>query len=67
MALVEIALFHDPVGGQLARARLAAEGIESVLFDAGVSSLGFALLTPSRLMVDESDRDAAERLLAEEP
>ena len=67
MALVEIATFHDPVGGALARARLAADGIESVLFDAGLSSLGLGTMIPARLMVEEDDRVRAERLLAEEP
>ena len=63
MALVEVASFPDPIAAQLARGRLAAEGIESVLFDAGLSSLGIGALTPTRLMVDESDRTEAERLL----
>ncbi|HEY0112259.1 MAG TPA: DUF2007 domain-containing protein [Allosphingosinicella sp.] len=67
MALVEIASFRDPVGGALARARLAAEGIDSVLFDAGLSSLGLAAMIPVRLMVEEEDRERAERLLAERP
>jgi hypothetical protein len=44
---------------------LAAEGIQAVLFDSGLASLGFGGLTPVRLMVDESDRATAERLLAD--
>jgi hypothetical protein len=63
MALIEIASFHDPMMGALARARLAAEGIESVLFDAGLSSLGLGAMTPARLMVEEEDRTDAERIL----
>jgi hypothetical protein len=67
MALVEIASFHDPIAGEMARARLAAEGIESVLFDAGLSSLGLGGMIPARLMVGEEDRADAERLLADRP
>jgi hypothetical protein len=65
VALVEIAIFHDPLGGDIARARLAAADIPSVLFDAGVASLGFGAMTPARLMVDDEDVDAARRILAE--
>jgi hypothetical protein len=65
--LVEIASFNDPLGGALARARLTAEGVDSVLFDAGLSSLGLGAMIPARLMVEEEDRERAERLLAEEP
>jgi fatty acid-binding protein DegV len=64
MALVEIAVFDDAFSGSMARARLAAEGIESVLFDSGISSMGFGMLTPARLMVDEDDRAEAEQVLA---
>jgi hypothetical protein len=63
MALVEVASFHDPMMGELARLRLASEGIESVLFDAGLSSLGLGTMTPARLMVEEAEREEAERLL----
>ena len=65
MALVELAVFHDVLAAQMARARLAAANIPSVLFDAGVSSLGLGAMTPARLMVDEEDRAEAERLLSE--
>ena len=63
MALVELARFAQPVEAQIARARLAAEGIESVLFVAGLSSLGIGALTPTRLMVAEEDFADAERAL----
>lgn len=63
MALVEIAMFQDGIAAEIVRGRLEAEGIAAVLFDAGLSSLGLGAMTPARLMVDESDRDAAERLL----
>jgi hypothetical protein len=65
MALVELAAFNDVMAAEMARARLAAAGIPSLLFDAGVSSLGFGGMMPVRLMVDEDDRADAERLLSE--
>jgi hypothetical protein len=63
MALVEVASFYDSMSAGLARARLAAEGIETILFDQGVAGLGLGMLTPIRLMVEENDRAAAEELL----
>jgi hypothetical protein len=66
MALVELATFPDRMVAEMARGRLAAEGIETVLFDAGLSSLGIGMLTPVRLMVLDEDREAAERVLAED-
>ena len=65
MALVELDVFHDGWSAEMARTRLAAEGIEAVLFDQGLASLGLGLLTPVRLMVDEHDKERAERLLAQ--
>ena len=62
MALVEAARFSTGVEADLAHARLAAEGIGSVLFDVGMSWAGGAI--PVRLMVDERDREAAEALLS---
>lgn len=64
MALVEVALFYDSMSAGLARARLAAEGVEAILFDQGVAGLGLGMLTPIRLMVEESDRAEAESLLS---
>jgi len=64
MALVEIAIFQDNIAAEIVRGRLEAEGIAAILFDAGLSSLGLGAMTPARLMVDESDKEAAERLLA---
>ncbi|MGN6123245.1 MAG: putative signal transducing protein [Sphingomonas oligoaromativorans] len=65
MALVEIETFPEHAVAEMARGMLAAEGIQAVLFDSGLASLGFGGLTPVRLMVDESDRATAERLLAD--
>jgi hypothetical protein len=66
MALVELAVFYSPLGAAMARGRLAAEGIEAVLFDDGLSSLGLGLMAPARLMVEEADLEAAEAVLAED-
>ena len=66
MALVEIALFHNPLLAAMARARLAADGIEAVLFDGGLSSLGLGMMAPARLMVEEEDLEAARDILAED-
>lgn len=63
MALVELALFQDRMEAEIVRGRLASEGIEAVLFDAGLSSLGFGGLAPARLMVDESEKEKAEAAL----
>lgn len=64
MPLVELASFPDRTVAEVARGRLAAEGIATMLFDDGLASLGFGALTPARLMVEEAERDAAEAVLA---
>jgi hypothetical protein len=66
MALVEIAMFQTPIAAEVARGRLASEGIESMLFGGGVASLGLGSMTPARLMVDESDLQSAVTILAED-
>jgi hypothetical protein len=66
MALVEIETFPNAMIAEMARARLAAEGIEAVLFDGGVASIGLGGLMPARLMVPERDEALAVRLLANE-
>ena len=65
MALVEAARFYNSVEGGLARARLAAEGIESVLFDTEMNWGGLDGVVPVRLMVDEEDYALARRCLSE--
>jgi hypothetical protein len=67
MALVELAVFNDVMAAEMARARLAAAGIPSLLFDAGISSLGLGAMTPVRLMVDDEDRTEAETILEDRP
>jgi hypothetical protein len=63
--LVEIETFPDALVAEMARGRLAAEGIEAVLFDGGVASIGLGILLPARLMVDEADEARALRLLGD--
>ena len=65
MALVEIETFPDHGVAQMARGMLVSHGIDVVLFDGGVASIGLGGLAPVRLMVDEADRMIAERLLAD--
>ena len=65
MALVEAARFYDSIQGGLARARLAAEGIDSFLFDTEMNWGGLDGVVPVRLMVDETDFIEARRCLAE--
>ena len=64
MALVQIASFPDMIAADIARGHLESAGIPAIVFDAGLSSLGLGAMTPARLMVDESDRAEAERLLS---
>lgn len=64
-SLVELARFQTRVEADLARLRLGAEGIEAVLFDAEISSVGWGPMMPVRLMVLERDRWLASRLLGE--
>ena len=63
MALVEAATFADLMTAEMARGRLASEGIEAVLFDQGLSGLGLGTMAPVRLMVDEDDLGAAQGIL----
>ena len=65
MALVQLSLFPDVLAAEIVRGRLASEGIEAVLFDAGLSSLAIGSLTPVRLMVPEEERSRAEAILGE--
>jgi len=66
MALVEIETFPNAMIAEMARARLAAEGIEAVLFDGGVASIGLGGLMPARLMVPEADETLALRVLSQD-
>ncbi|TMJ15527.1 MAG: DUF2007 domain-containing protein [Alphaproteobacteria bacterium] len=66
MALVEAGRFYNVIEGSMARARLAADGIESVLFDTEMNWGGLDGVVPIRLMVDEDDEREARRLLSDD-
>ena len=66
MALVEIATFQNPIAAEVARGRLASDGIEAILFGGGLASLGLGSMSPARLMVDEKDLEEAQAILAED-
>jgi hypothetical protein len=67
MALVEAASFYDSLAAGAAQSRLSEEGIDSFIIDMGMTLQGVGFAIPVRLMVDEDDLPAAERLLAEQP
>ncbi len=64
MALVEAARYYNSFDAGFARDLLAAEGIESFLFDLEMSWEGLGLIIPVRLMVDDDDLDEALEILA---
>lgn len=65
MALVAVATYYNSFEAGIARSRLEADGIPSVLFDFNSSMEGASFLVPIRLMVDEDDAEDAARILAE--
>ena len=67
MALVEAARFYDSLAAGAAQSRLSDEGIDSFIFDMGMTLQGVGFAIPVRLMVDEDDLAKAEHLLAEGP
>ena len=68
MALVEAARFYNIIEAGLAKARLEAEDIMSILFDTEMNWGGADLgVVPVRLMVDDEDYEAARRVLSEPP
>lgn len=66
MALVELERLTNSFEAGMARARLAAEGVDSCLFDFNVGTEGPGFLA-IRLMVDEEDFDEARRILSAAP
>jgi hypothetical protein len=66
MALVEAARYYDSLAAGAAQSRLSDEGIDSFIFDMGMS-VQSGLGVPIRLMVDEDDLPRTERLLAAGP
>ncbi|HEY0130372.1 MAG TPA: DUF2007 domain-containing protein [Allosphingosinicella sp.] len=67
MALVEAAKFYDSLAAGAAQSLLSDKGIDSFIFDMGMTLQGVGFAVPVRLMVDEDDLENAERLLAEGP
>ena len=65
MALVEAAKYYDSLAAGAAQSRLSDEGIDSHIFDIGMTLQGVGFAIPVRLMVDEDDLSRALRLLAE--
>jgi Putative prokaryotic signal transducing protein len=66
MALVELAKYYNVFEASLARARLEAAEVPSILFDTETNWGGFDLgVVPVRLMVDEEDLAAAQLILSE--
>ncbi|HZF94463.1 MAG TPA: DUF2007 domain-containing protein [Allosphingosinicella sp.] len=63
MPLVQLARYYNSFEAGLAKSRLEAEGIESVLFDTGMSWEGLGGLIPIRLMVLDEDEADARRVL----
>ncbi len=63
--LVELARFPTRIAADLARLKLESEGIDAILFDAETHSIGWGPMMPVRLMVLESDRWLAAKLLEE--
>ena len=64
--LVEAGLFYSYPAAEIARGRLAAEGIEAVVFDGAMSAYTGGGLIPVRLMVLAEDERRARAALAEE-
>ena len=65
MALVEAAKFYDSLAAGAAQSLLSEEGIDSFIFDMGMTLQGVGFAVPVRLMVDEDDFEKAQGLLTE--
>jgi hypothetical protein len=63
MALVELARFYNGFEAGVVRGRLEAEGIPSFLFDFDTALEAVGFLVPTRLMIDDSDLEAARLIL----
>jgi len=67
VALVELESYANPAIAEIVCGRLRAEGIEAVLFDRCMGGMGLGGLLAARVMVDETDKARARRLLDELP
>lgn len=63
--LVEAGCYSTRVEADLVRLYLENEGVEAVLFDADIHSIGWGPMIPVRVMVLDEDLPAAQRLLRE--
>jgi len=65
MALVELGSFNY-FEAQIIVSRLESDGIPAIAFDAGASIAdGSRFLIPVRVMVDDEDLEAAQRIVAD--
>ncbi len=62
--VVEAASFPTRVQADLARLYLESEGVQAVLFDAEIQSIGWGPMIPVRVMVLDEDLAEARRLLS---
>lgn len=69
MALVQLKIFVDTGEARVVRAMLEAHGIPAFLFDehSGFNMIPYGGLLRIRLMVSETDAEAAARLIADSP
>ncbi|HEU0133221.1 MAG TPA: DUF2007 domain-containing protein [Allosphingosinicella sp.] len=65
MALVEAGRFYDSLAAGAAQSLLSDRGIESFIFDMGMTLQAVGFAVPVRLMVDEDDLEKAQDLLTE--
>lgn len=61
--LCELLTLNDSTLAEIIRGRLAAEGVEALLFDAGISGLLGGAWPGVRIMVHEEDLASARTLL----
>jgi hypothetical protein len=66
MPLVEAARYYDSLAAGAAQSRLSDEGIDSFIFDMGMTLQGVGFAIPVRLMVDEEDLPRARLFLSGE-
>jgi len=67
MALVEVGRFFNSFEAGMAKARLEAEGIPSVIFGMDMNPVFAGGVFNIQLMVDDEDLDAALRILGADP
>jgi hypothetical protein len=68
MPLVLAQRFYTASEAQIVQGRLAAEGVETFLFDTGINLIEVGgIAAPVRLMVDEADLARVRRILADFP